>query len=360
MQRPDLSADEKNDLLRSFFQDFPGLVAVRFHDEGELMASVHDDATLEEAGVTQEDLDAYREANPLPEEGLANGRVFVENSTVSPELPVFTLSFLYDADDVPVVVSALIRLDALVRLAKRSGVFEISLVDSRGNVLAHADPEVVARRVAAVLPAKLELETVEQSAGLTLEYEDNGVPTVGGFAAVNLGGVIAAAQIPLSAAFLASRDLMRHLLAVAAGLLVLAVVIGLLGSHRITRPMAKLSAATREIAKGKFAVQVDVGSHDEIGTLASSFNQMASELKTRDEALDEAQSQLVQSEKMAAFGQLGAGIAHEVKNPLAGILGCAHSFRCASADKESPMLYKNLVRSSRRRPSAARRSSRAC
>ena len=49
---------------------------------------------------------------------------------------------------------------------------------------------------------------------------------------------------------------------------------------------------------------------------------MTVELKQREDALRDAQGQLVQSEKMAAFGQLGAGIAHEVKNPLAGILGC--------------------------------------
>jgi signal transduction histidine kinase len=50
---------------------------------------------------------------------------------------------------------------------------------------------------------------------------------------------------------------------------------------------------------------------------------MASELRARDTALAVAHAQLVQSEKMAAFGQLGAGIAHEIKNPLTGISGCA-------------------------------------
>jgi signal transduction histidine kinase len=48
---------------------------------------------------------------------------------------------------------------------------------------------------------------------------------------------------------------------------------------------------------------------------------MATELHSRDTALKQAQAALIQSEKMAAFGQLGAGFAHEIKNPLAGILG---------------------------------------
>ena len=58
---------------------------------------------------------------------------------------------------------------------------------------------------------------------------------------------------------------------------------------------------------------VEVGSRDEIGELGQSFNRMARELTDRDEALDVAQRQLVQSEKMASLGQLTAGIAHDTR-----------------------------------------------
>ena len=120
-------------------------------------------------------------------------------------------------------------------------------------------------------------------------------------------------------------------------LLFVAAVFSLFSSRLLTRPLERLLEATKIVAKGQFDVKVASRSRDEIGDLADSFNQMASELELREQALQDTQVALVQSEKMAAFGQLGAGIAHEVKNPLAGILGSTQ-LRPPRQNKKPPSL----------------------
>jgi signal transduction histidine kinase len=81
---------------------------------------------------------------------------------------------------------------------------------------------------------------------------------------------------------------------------------------RFTRPIKDLSVAARRVATGDFDVRVPTDRHDEMGALASAFNDMTARLGRAREL----ESQLHQVEKAAVVGRLAAAIAHEIRNPL--------------------------------------------
>jgi two-component system NtrC family sensor kinase len=100
---------------------------------------------------------------------------------------------------------------------------------------------------------------------------------------------------------------------IAGATLLLAILIAIPLSLSISRPLTDLATATRKVAQGDWSVRVPVDGFQEMHTQAESFNTMV-------ETLQVTQEQLIQKEKLASVGQLAAGVAHEINNPLGSVL----------------------------------------
>lgn len=114
----------------------------------------------------------------------------------------------------------------------------------------------------------------------------------------------------------------RRQTVLASVILVLSVlsVTGFLIYTLIRAPVRKLTEGTKAIAQGNLDYTIPLHRKDEIGELANSFNTMTQELKKAREDLDRIQTHMIQMEKMASLGKLSATVAHELNNPLSGIL----------------------------------------
>ena len=104
-----------------------------------------------------------------------------------------------------------------------------------------------------------------------------------------------------------------------AGMIVALVVSSFL-ARSILKPISDLVSASGRWAKGDFDYQVEITQKDEIAKLEKTFNFMAVSLKERDDKLREyTDLQIMKSERLATIGQLAAGVAHEINNPLGTI-----------------------------------------
>lgn len=101
----------------------------------------------------------------------------------------------------------------------------------------------------------------------------------------------------------------------------------------VDKPVKELLNATHQVGTGNLNYTINETSEDEFGMLSKSFNNMT-------QKLSEARIQLFQSDKMASLGRLAAGVAHEINNPLTGVL--TYSSFLLKKTKDNPDLNEDL------------------
>ncbi len=154
------------------------------------------------------------------------------------------------------------------------------------------------------------------------------------------------------------------------GATLFAVLVALVVASSLSRPVELLRDAVLEVAEGRFGASPQIRRNDEIGDLARAFDHMSERLRAnrreigaqqerieafnrelqqrvdeRTRELEEAQHELVRTGQLAAVAELGAGLAHELNNPLAAVLGLAQLLRARDpSDPELAALEQQAAR----------------
>jgi two-component system NtrC family sensor kinase len=115
------------------------------------------------------------------------------------------------------------------------------------------------------------------------------------------------------------------LVAITVAGMLLAIGLGYVLANKIMSPVHRLIEASQQVSEGNLAPEIGPISKDEIGVLQKTFKDMVISLEERDKrSRAESENRLLQSEKQASVGRLAAGVAHEINNPLTGVLAYTH------------------------------------
>lgn len=356
---------ERNAFLRLVYQQNPEVHIVALVDANGadlspsfFLARPEPAARAGRDAVDDARFQAFRDALERLRPGIAPGGIGI-GQPYFPDgraLPVMPLAARSAAGDF--VLGVELDLTALgVRFARGEGSAErLALVGTQGQVLV-GSPALVDRAAVAALPADVLVEELRYEGR---DEDGAAVDVLAASAAVPGTGWRVVVAEPLDTVLSAATDISFRTAYVAAVAMLLSAVLGIIFASQINTPVLALRDGALAVAEGDYGRQVP-GPEDggELSELTRAFNFMSRRLahdreviasknqeieafnqelqarvEERTRQLAEAQDRLVQSARLAAVGEMGAGLAHELNNPLAGILGLTQVTRARLQEKD--------------------------
>ncbi len=360
-----ISADEASGGLRLLLAQSELIAAVGLHDPARPapLAPARGDAT-HPAFDPERDGPLLLAALPFEALGLHGEKGQIAVGPVvglsgAPALPI-GVQVSGPGPDAAFIVAFLGLEGLAARLADRAQAGQLQLVDSGGRVVASSEAKV--GLLEPLAPARQQVVASGARNGRTADGERVAVAQV-----PNRLTLTAVVSLPERIALAPVRALRQSVLLGIGATLLLLVTMGLLFTRRLNRRLGQVGQAAEAYARGELSTRIEVGGKDELAELADTFNRMGVELEAArgrllkwnddlkfrvDEATAElraAQGQLVEAQKLAAIGQLGAGVAHEINNPLCGILGNAQLMMLDRAETDDDFdLLKKIEESAKR------------
>jgi HD-GYP domain-containing protein (c-di-GMP phosphodiesterase class II) len=200
-------------------------------------------------------------------------------------------------EGVVLAVASLQPIRAITHQSGGSGLFEVYVVDNRGRIIAHSDPEMaLSADMSGVEIVSLFLKQTEEARRTSDGGRRSRAPGTTRFTiqsprgkrAQMLGTYIAVpdesgwgviVQVDIAKAYFTADDLARKSVGLVAAVAALAAVLGSLFAGQISRPVQKLAEGARRLASGDYGTRVAVSSGNEVGILADAFNQMGEEIQ---------------------------------------------------------------------------------
>jgi signal transduction histidine kinase len=129
------------------------------------------------------------------------------------------------------------------------------------------------------------------------------------------------------AATLLKKSQLKGILVGVVSISILIFIILRLFEKLVNRPISRLKNNMKNVQEGDLNIQFPIVKHDEIGSLADSFNAMVKKLREANQKIEHLHNQQMEkAEHLASIGELAAGLAHEIKNPIAGMKGAVEIF----------------------------------